>query len=62
MKKITTLEGHLDKQYGKKGNVRRDKFDSDSLKFRLVEIKNFLSEITIEDNLIKIFNLFLCSF
>jgi len=38
MKKITTFEEHLDKQYGKKGNERRDKFESDSISFRLGEM------------------------
>lgn len=34
MKKITTFEKHLDKQYGKKGTDRRDKFEADSIVFR----------------------------
>ena len=38
MKKITTFEGHLDKQYGKKGIERRDKFEADSISFRLGEM------------------------
>ncbi|MBM4171864.1 MAG: helix-turn-helix transcriptional regulator [Ignavibacteria bacterium] len=38
MKKITTFEEHLDKQYGKKGSERRDKFESDSISFRLGEM------------------------
>lgn len=38
MKRITTFEEHLDKQYGKKGNERRDKFESDSISFRLGEM------------------------
>ncbi|MFA6979060.1 MAG: helix-turn-helix transcriptional regulator [Ignavibacteriaceae bacterium] len=38
MKKITTFEEHLDKQYGKKGNERRDKFETDSIAFRLGEM------------------------
>ncbi|MEW6508507.1 MAG: helix-turn-helix transcriptional regulator [Bacteroidota bacterium] len=38
MKKITTFEEHLDKQYGKKGNARRDKFEADSISFRLGEM------------------------
>lgn len=38
MKKITTFEEHLDKQYGKKGNEQRDKFESDSISFRLGEM------------------------
>jgi ribosome-binding protein aMBF1 (putative translation factor) len=38
MKKITTFEEHLDKQYGKKGSARRDKFEADSISFRLGEM------------------------
>lgn len=38
MKKITTFEEHLDKQYGKKGSERRDKFEFDSISFRLGEM------------------------
>ena len=38
MKKITTFEKHLDKQYGKKGTDRRDKFEADSIAFRLGEM------------------------
>ncbi len=38
MKKITTFEKHLDKQYGKKGSERRDKFETDSISFRLGEM------------------------
>lgn len=38
MKKITTFEEHLDKQYGKKGSARRDKFEEDSISFRLGEM------------------------
>ena len=38
MKKLTSFEEHLNKQYGKKGNSRRDKFESDSLAFRLGEM------------------------
>jgi HTH-type transcriptional regulator / antitoxin HipB len=38
MKKLTTFEGHLDKQYGKKGDERRDKFEADSISFRLGEM------------------------
>jgi len=38
MKKITTFEDHLDKQYGKKGTKRRDKFEADSIAFRLGEM------------------------
>jgi HTH-type transcriptional regulator/antitoxin HipB len=38
MKKITTFEEHLDKQYGKKGSERRDKYEADSISFRLGEM------------------------
>jgi ribosome-binding protein aMBF1 (putative translation factor) len=38
MKKLTTFEEHLDKQYGKKGSIRRDKFEADSISFRLGEM------------------------
>ncbi|MBU0559214.1 MAG: helix-turn-helix domain-containing protein [Bacteroidetes bacterium] len=38
MKKITTFEEHLDKQYGKKGSSRREKFETDSIAFRLGEM------------------------
>ena len=38
MKKITTFEKHLDKQYGKKGNEDRDKFEANSIAFRLGEM------------------------
>ncbi|MBI5729521.1 MAG: helix-turn-helix transcriptional regulator [Ignavibacteriales bacterium] len=38
MKKLTTFEEHLDKQYGKKGSGRRDKFEADSISFRLGEM------------------------
>lgn len=38
MKKITTFEEHLDKQYGKKGSERRNKFEADSISFRLGEM------------------------
>lgn len=35
MKTITSFEKHLDKQYGKKGTKKRDKFEYESLAFRL---------------------------
>jgi len=35
MKDITTFESLLEKKYGKKGTENRDKFDVDSLAFRL---------------------------
>jgi len=38
MKKITTFGEHLDKQYGKKGSERRDKFEAESISFRLGEM------------------------
>ena len=38
MKKLTTFEEHLDKQYGKKGSAHRDKFEADSISFRLGEM------------------------
>jgi len=38
MKKITTFEEHLDKQYGKKGSERREKFTLYSISFRLGEM------------------------
>ena len=38
MKKLVSFEEHLNKQYGKKGTVKRDKFESDSLAFRIGEM------------------------
>jgi ribosome-binding protein aMBF1 (putative translation factor) len=38
MKKLTSFEEHLNKQYGKKGNAKRDKFETASLAFRLGEM------------------------
>lgn len=38
MKKITTFEEHLNKQYGKTGTPKREKFEDDSLAFRLGEM------------------------
>ncbi|MBE9468071.1 MAG: helix-turn-helix transcriptional regulator [Bacteroidetes bacterium] len=35
MKNITSFEELLENKYGKKGNPERDKFDADSLAFRL---------------------------
>ncbi len=35
MKNITNFEELLEEKYGKKGNASRDKYDSDSLAFRL---------------------------
>ena len=37
-KKITTFDDHLDKQYGKKGNLKREKFETNSVAFRLGEM------------------------
>lgn len=38
MNKITTFDEHLDKQYGSKGTLERDKFEADSMAFRLGEL------------------------
>ncbi len=38
MKKLTTFEDHLEKQYGKKGTKKRERFEYDSLAFRLGEM------------------------
>jgi len=35
MKNITDFEEILTKKYGKKGTIKRDKYDADSLAFRL---------------------------
>ncbi len=35
MKNIKTFEEHLNKQYGKKGTTKRDRFDSESMAFKL---------------------------
>ena len=51
MKKLTSFEEHLDKQYGEKGNPKRQKFENDSLKFRLrVKRSTFNRIIEIELN------------
>ena len=39
MKKLTSFEEHLDKQYGEKRNSIRDKFENDSSAFRLNNMK-----------------------
>ena len=39
MKNLTSFEEHLDKQYGKKGNSKREKFENDSSTFRLYNMK-----------------------
>ncbi len=38
MKKLMSFEDHLDKQYGKIGTEKRDKFEYDSIAFRLGEM------------------------
>ncbi|MDO8548645.1 MAG: helix-turn-helix transcriptional regulator [Ignavibacteria bacterium] len=38
MKKLTSFEEHLNKQYGRKRTSKRDKFETDSLAFRLGEM------------------------
>jgi ribosome-binding protein aMBF1 (putative translation factor) len=38
MKKLTSFEDHLDKRYGKKGTSSREKFETESLAFRLGEM------------------------
>jgi ribosome-binding protein aMBF1 (putative translation factor) len=38
MKKLTSFEGHLNKRYGKKGTSKREKFEAESLAFRLGEM------------------------
>ena len=35
---VTTFSEHLDKQYGKKGSKRREKFETNSVAFRLGEM------------------------
>ena len=35
MKKITSFEEHLEKEYGKKGTPEREKFEADAMAFRL---------------------------
>lgn len=36
--KITTFDKHLEKQYGKKGTKKREKFEANSVAFRLGEM------------------------
>jgi ribosome-binding protein aMBF1 (putative translation factor) len=48
MKNVNTFDQLLDEKYGKKGNAERDKFDADSLAFRLGAM---LKEARIEANL-----------
>jgi hypothetical protein len=38
MKKLTSFETHLNKRYGKKGTPGREKFEAESLAFRLGEM------------------------
>jgi len=38
MKKLTSFEEHIEKQYGKKGTRKRENFEQDSLAFRLGEM------------------------
>jgi DNA-binding XRE family transcriptional regulator len=48
MKNVKTFDQLLDEKYGKKGNVQRDQFDTDSLAFRLGVM---LKEARVEANL-----------
>jgi ribosome-binding protein aMBF1 (putative translation factor) len=48
MKNVKTFDQLLDEKYGKKGNTERDKFDADSLAFRLGVM---LKEARVEANL-----------
>lgn len=48
MKNVKTFDQLLDEKYGKKGNVERDRFDADSLAFRLGVM---LKEARVEANL-----------
>jgi hypothetical protein len=44
LNKLTSFEEHLDKQYGKRGNFKREKYENDSSAFRLSNMKlQFLS-------------------
>jgi HTH-type transcriptional regulator / antitoxin HipB len=38
MKKLKSFESHLNKQYGKKRTSKREKFETESLTFRLGEM------------------------
>lgn len=38
MKKLKAFEAHLNKRYGRKGSTGREKFEAESLAFRLGEI------------------------
>jgi ribosome-binding protein aMBF1 (putative translation factor) len=48
MKNVKTFDQLLDEKYGKKGSTERDRFDADSLAFRLGVM---LKEARIEANL-----------
>jgi ribosome-binding protein aMBF1 (putative translation factor) len=48
MKQAKSFDQLLDEKYGKKGNTERDKFDADSLAFRLGAM---LKEARVEANL-----------
>lgn len=48
MKNVRTFDQLLEEKYGKKGNIERDRFDADSLAFRLGVM---LKEARIEANL-----------
>jgi len=48
MKNVKTFDQLLDEKYGKKGNTERDRFDMDSLAFRLGVM---LKEARVEANL-----------
>lgn len=48
MKNVKTFDQLLDEKYGKKGNTTRDRFDADSLAFRLGVM---LKEARVEANL-----------
>ena len=48
MKNVKTFDQLLDEKYGKKGNLERDRFDSDSLAFRLGAM---LKEARVEGNI-----------
>ncbi|MFC4875102.1 helix-turn-helix domain-containing protein [Negadavirga shengliensis] len=48
MKNVKTFDQLLDEKYGKKGSAERDRFDADSLAFRLGVM---LKEARIEANL-----------
>ena len=51
MKKLTSFEEPLDKQYGEKESSKREKFENDSLTFRLeVQLSTFSRIIELELN------------